>query len=307
MSSILKVRQIRAKLLEMFEDHLDLSDIGLSDSERDNKVLSRCLAAFAVYRETGCTLEEAGQSVWDGGGDNGLDAVYYDSSGTKVVMVQSKWINAGTGEPSAADLRTFAEGVRDLIEQDGSAFHARIQPKLNSIYSALETVGTTVRLVVVTTGKSALAEHGSRVIQKLTESLNGEDTEELASSLLLGLTEIYDGLAGNASFGKINIDATIYDWSFFQTPYAADFGVIDGLQLKTWWQSFGSRLVAKNIRHALGSTDVNNAISHTAKKEPDSFWYFNNGITLIADEAQRAPATVGARSAGVLHLLGPQL
>jgi hypothetical protein len=48
----------------MFEGHLDLSDIGNSDQERESKILSRCLAALAVYLQTGCTEKEAAGAVW---------------------------------------------------------------------------------------------------------------------------------------------------------------------------------------------------------------------------------------------------
>lgn len=47
--SSLKVNQIKTKLRGMFESHLDLSDIPAHDLERDNKILSRCLAALAIY------------------------------------------------------------------------------------------------------------------------------------------------------------------------------------------------------------------------------------------------------------------
>src|ERR1051326_6025104 len=85
--SSLKVNQIRAKLSSMFEADLDLSDIGAADSEREPKVLSRCLAALAVYLQTGCTEKEAATAVWDGGDDNGIDAAFFDTSESRVILV----------------------------------------------------------------------------------------------------------------------------------------------------------------------------------------------------------------------------
>jgi hypothetical protein len=62
-----------------------------------------------------------------------------------------------------------------------------------------------------------------------------------------------------------------------------------------------------NIRHALGATDVNTQIRQTAVTRPENFWYFNNGITLIADEALKAPATVASRSSGNFQLRGASI
>ena len=86
--SNLKVRQIQSKLRSMFESDLDLFGIGEADSERDVKILTRCLAAFGVYSATGCTASEAANSVWDGGDDNGIDAAYFDHVEKQVVIVQ---------------------------------------------------------------------------------------------------------------------------------------------------------------------------------------------------------------------------
>ncbi|HBY60782.1 MAG TPA: hypothetical protein DEH78_13245 [Solibacterales bacterium] len=91
------------------------------------------------------------------------------------------------------------------------------------------------------------------------------------------------------------------------TPYAAYFGLIDGLQLKNWWHAYGKRLVASNIRHSLGATDVNTQIRQTALDTPERFWYFNNGITMIAEQALKAPAGSASRSAGVFTFKGASI
>ena len=49
----------------------------------------------------------------------------------------------------------------------------------------------------------------------------------------------------------------------------------------------GNRLFAKNIRGYLASTEINDSISDTIKKEPSNFWYYNNGVTIVCDDARR--------------------
>ena len=56
--SQLKVSQIKSKLLAMFEPHLDLSDISASDKEREQKILTRCLAALAIYLQAAWALAQ---------------------------------------------------------------------------------------------------------------------------------------------------------------------------------------------------------------------------------------------------------
>lgn len=300
----LRVRQIKENLLDLFAKHLKEDDLPREGDARESALLSRCLAAFSVYQMSGCTPEEAASSVWDGADDNGIDAVFFDQSERQVFVIQSKWIHAGSGEPAAAEVGTFVNGVRDLVEDEREHFSKRLQERLANVAEALSQPGTSIHIVLITTGASELAVHGTRHLEKLVKEINGDDgiDESVASYEVLGLSEVYSALASDNNRGKISLDATLLEWSFVATPFPAYFGIIDGYQLKSWWSTHGKRLVAKNIRYALGKTDVNDQILETASNHPDYFWYFNNGITLIADRAARAPAAASSRASGVFNL-----
>ena len=305
--SQLKVKQIKSKLLAMFESHLDLTDLSATDKEREQKVLSRCLAALAIYLQAGCSEVDAAASVWDGSDDNGIDAAYFDQTESRVIFVQSKWINKGSGEPEATEIGAFVKGVKDAVEQDRTVFHTRLQSRLNDIFLRLGNPGTSVHMVVVTTGSSQLARHAMAHINGLLSELNGNDPEPIASADMMGLAEVYSGLVNDPLQGNLTLEATILDWSYIATPYAAYTGIIDGLQLKQWWKTHGKGLVTNNIRHSLGTTDVNNQIRHTAISFPENFWYFNNGITLVADKTDRAPAGAASRAAGSFSFKGASI
>lgn len=305
--SSLKVNQIKGKLSSMFKDHLDLSDTGKLDTERDQKILSRCLAALAIYLQTGCSEKDVANSVWDGADDNGIDAAFFDTSDSRVILVQSKWIEKGSGEPEAKEIGAFAKGVRDVIEQDQTAFHPRLHPRFADIALRLNTPGTSVHLVLISTGASSIAVHGTSVMNGLLKDLNGEDQEPIATSEIVGLAEVYSGLANDPFQSAVALDATILDWSFISSPYHAYVGLIDGLQLKGWWKNYGKRIVSRNIRHSLRVTDVNTEIKQTASSAPDKFWYFNNGITLVAEEALKAPAGAASHSAGNFSFRGASI
>jgi len=305
--SQLKVNQSKAKLLSMFEHHLDLSDVGANDKEREEKVLSRCLAALALHLETGCSEKDAAEAVWDGADDNGIDAAYYEPAESRVIFVQSKWIKKGSGEPDAKEVATFAKGVKDAVELDGTGFHKRLQVRLGDILLRLANPGTSVHMVLISTGSSQLAKHAESHISGLLTELNGNDPEPIASCKVMGLVEVYSGLAHDPLQGNLSLDATILEWSYVSAPYPAYFGLIDGLQLKQWWKLHGKGLLASNIRHSLGATDVNNQIRQTAASAPQSFWYFNNGITLVADQAVKAPSGAASRSAGVFLFRGASI
>ena len=155
------------------------------------------------------------------------------------------------GEPEAKDIGSFTKGVRDAIEQDDSGFHSRLQARFADISLRLNTPGVQVHLVVCTTGASKLATHGGNILQSFLDEVNGDDPQPIASAEVIGVAEVYDGLASDPSQSTVSLDATILEWSFVSSPYPAYFGVIDGLQLKGWWKTLGRRVLSANIRYAL--------------------------------------------------------
>ena len=65
----------------------------------------------------------------------------------------------------------------------------------------------------------------------------------------------------------------------------------------------GSRLFARNVRGFLGSTEVNKNMEATLDSQSQYFWYYNNGITMVCDQAEHA------RSNGrdILRVTNPQI
>src|SRR5262249_3477709 len=63
------------------------------------------------------------------------------------------------------------------------------------------------------------------------------------------------------------------------------------------------RIFARNVRGFLGNTDINKGMETTLEKEPEYFWYYNNGITIVCDHAE----AVKSRGRTVLRVTNPQI
>ena len=59
-----------------------------------------------------------------------------------------------------------------------------------------------------------------------------------------------------------------------------------GRDVGQMYNKIGKRLFARNIRGYLGDTDINNSMAETIKKEHNNFWYYNNGVTIVCDDAR---------------------
>lgn len=299
--SIIHVNQIANKILNLFEEKLDKSDINPLDQEYKTKILTRALAAYAVYSVGGSNEIEAANSVVDGGDDNGIDAIYYSPNLKRMTLVQSKWSKSGTGEPDSGDIRKFKDGVFDLFNLDFSRFNSKIKKIQPLIEMALTEFDTKFDIVLIHTGNKLLSTHGQRIMDDLVNELNdaGEGQDgELVTFHQLNQARIHGSIANGMDGDPIDVEIGLSQWGKLEEPYTAFFGMVSGGEIANWYQEKGKRLFSKNIRQMLGMTDVNDEIKMTIDTNPDRFWYFNNGITLIADTIKKSMVGGNSRDLG---------
>ena len=308
--SILHVTQISKKITELFESHLDLQDIGLNDNQRELKILTRCLAAYAVSFSTGCSDSDAARAVVDGGDDNGVDAIYYSPSLKQMTVVQSKWKQSGTGEPESSEIAKFCQGIKDLFNLNFDRFNSKVLAKQPQIEQALGEFDTRYELVLIDTGNQGLAIHSQRLIDDLLDEMNdaGENTQDqLVSFVRLNQSKIHSSLAASAGAAPIDLEVGLSQWGKATEPHIAYFGMISAEEIAAWWDAHGRKLFEKNIRQVLGVTEVNEEMKETLTNYPENFWYFNNGITIVCDRLEKSMVGGSSRDAGSFKLYGAQV
>ena len=308
--SILHVTQISKKITELFESHLDLTDIGENDVQRDVKVLTRCLAAYAISFSAGCSESEAALAVVDGGDDNGIDAIHYSPSLKQMTVVQSKWKQSGTGEPSSSEIGKYCQGIKDLFNLNFDRFNSKIKEKQLHIEQALGEFDTRYELVLIDTGNQGLGTHSQRLIDDLVAEMNdaGEDTQDqLVNFVRLNQSKIHSSLAASAGAAPINLEIGLSQWGRITEPHTAYFGMVSAEEICVWWETYGRKLFEKNIRQVLGATEVNEEMKETLTKHPENFWYFNNGITIVCDKVVKSMVGGSSRDSGSFKLHGAQV
>ena len=295
--SIIHVTQIASKISELFSDKIDTTDLNNRDQEFETKLLTRSLAAYAVFRLAGASEKEAGSSIVDGGNDNGIDAIYYSSTNKRMIIVQSKWIKKGTGEPESSEIRKFKDGIIDLFNLEFDRFNEKVRAKKTIIEKALTDFDTKFDAVLIHTGNQSLSVHSQRVIDDLLRELNytgDENNEDILSFHQLNQGSIHSSLASGIEGEPIDLEIGLSQWGKVDEPHSAYYGMVAGDEVAVWWKHYSKRLFANNIRQMLGTTEVNDEIKETIDLHPEKFWYFNNGITLVADSIKKS--AVGGKS-----------
>lgn len=298
--SIIHVNQIKTHVKRIFDSAIDLSDqLKAPPAQLENFFHTRALAAYAIHFLSGAPPAIAARAVTDGAGDNGIDAIYFDESNRRLYLVQSKWMKNGVGEPDNGEVKKFVGGIYDLFNLQFERFNAKVQAMETIIESALDDPNTRYEIVIAYTGASPLSEPSRRDLEDLKKEMN--DTSEVVFTTVLNQSALHGSLVSSASGEPINLQIGIKEWGHKTSPQEAYYGQISADQITDWWGKYRTRLFARNLRSMLGETDVNAEIRQTLEQRPGSFWYFNNGITIVCRRAQRAMSGGTGRDFATFH------
>ena len=307
MSQNLRVIRVQSKLDEMFHNMIDLTD-ATNENDCNNKYYSRSIAALAVTAECGIENDLAAQSITDGYHDMGIDAVYNDTTQKKLILIQSKWRKDGNGGITQDEANAFVSGVKRIINLDLDGCNDKLSSKQSEITAAIRDMDYQIYMVFCHTGSQSIDTYAYRPIQELLSQVNEDDSTELLVFAEYKLQNIYEYLANGQNSDHITLDDVIlHNWGFVETPYKAYYGTIPVAAIGEWYNQYGNRFFAKNIRYYKGSTDVNKGIREVLKNEPEKFFYYNNGIKLLCKKITKKAAYSTDRNNGLFTLEGVSL
>lgn len=299
--SLFHVGIIKNHLNTTFSESIDLTDYeGKSALEKESAFLTRSLAALSVMSLGSASVEEAANSVTDGYGDNGIDAIYYHKTDKILYLVQTKWRHDGTGSVDRGEFQKFLQGVRYLTVPRFDKFNKKIKDKKSIIESALNDADTRFMLVLAYTGQASISEEIKDDLSLFIEELN--DTSDFVSFKALKQKNIYNIIAKGAQGDPINLDVVLSNWGTVDYPHKAFYGQVAASDVASWWNEYYPTIFSPNIRLFLGDTDVNKGIVETLKNDPESFWYFNNGITALCSTIKKKPIGGNSRDSGIFEI-----
>ena len=297
--SVIHVNQIRAHITNLFQGKIDMADIKCEGQNYDNFFLSRALAAYAIYYLAQSPEKTAAVAVTDGSDDNGIDGLFYDDHEKRLYIVQSKWIHSGKSEPGRGEVDKFIVGITDLFNLRFDRFNAKVNDKKDQLIAALNDPHARYSIVVVHTGVNRLAKPAMNDLRSFQKELN--DASEVVDVNVLCQSDLHTSLTIGLAGEPIAIDVTLSSWGRVQEPYPAYYGQINATQIADWWTKYHSRLLSKNLRSVLGDTEVNVEMRETLKVQAPHFWYFNNGITIVASRIRKTMVHGRGTEVGTFH------
>ena len=248
------------------------------------------LRAFIVDDES-----TARSAIVGGARDKGVDALHIDHDNQLVSVVQGKYRQrANAGPENRSDVLALANLGRVLAKKEKQEFKAllgnadaAVEGQLEKAREAIQKRGYRLVLNFVTTGKVS-STHREEAVQALDDWDFVSFEVYARNDLVRRMQDYIEGAAppvptvslpihGEQSFNRFDQDTRISSWVFTML----------GSDLAKLFKENGIRLFQRNIRGYLGKNDINRGIERTILKEPGYFWYFNNGVTIVCDEARQ--------------------
>lgn len=273
----LQERQVRKRLKEDFEPHIDLSDYQHhGENEQAKARTTRALAALTVAAHATVSVEEACASVVDESNDQGIDAIGVSAARREVYVVQTK---TSSGGPSPTDVMKFIQGIRYLLDWNWDA----LGPKARRLRGELEEVMTDARVIAIFSylGSEGPNENASRLSTQLVEDVNASG--DILEFRYEGLRENFERRNTASGLSSPDSELTFDRWITMSDYRSEIMGIVPGEQLATLTNQFSERLFDKNIRAILRSTETNQVLDDTLRNSPSDFWYYNNGITIVVN------------------------
>lgn len=305
--SQLHVRQIQNHLKNLYGTCLDTTDLPLtaSDADRSRQFSSRALAAYALQMlSSGLDATEAASQVTDGGQDQGIDALHFDSATQTLFIVQSKWHDDGRGSIQVGDTHKVIAGVKKLLEDESATFNEKLLRAWEAIREEfLESTSAKVVLCFVHTGATKLSDDVLQPVNDYFEQVN--DVSPIISLRSFAQKDIHDSIASGAEGKPIDLEILLQDWGRVSQPFDAVYGRVAATDVATWIASNSpDRLLSQNIRKILPDSAINDSIAETLQQTPGIFWYYNNGITVLCQSITQKAGGAGSRDSGVFVASG---
>jgi len=290
-----------------------------NETEKLTSALSRAFIHLYLKVKFGLLDFQARESlITDGTDDGGLDAYFIDKANKTVHVIQSKF------RETAANFEGKEIGLDDLskmevdeivkgadLGKNGRSYNGKIK-QFQNILGQTEYLGQYKwKLVFLANFK-----HGD-VLQKLYKDYTVEVFDysraytELVFPVISGTYFKAENLhivvsLDNVSGGNSRVSYSV-DTSLGEAEVTLIFAPIK--EIGAMMSKYRNSILAFNPRSYLGlaTNEVNSKIADTIKSsKTNEFALFNNGITIVADEAGYSDKT-GKKSVAHLELLNPQI
>lgn len=243
-----------------------------------------CIKYF-FFSESGVPFDQdiVEEYLTDGPNDGGIDAIFNDptSENNDVIIVQSKFYEStelGT-DNVAGELYKINESLKKLQSNKVSEFNEKVVSAYRNATSQMEDNGN-IRIVFFTSYQPKNKRERNKLDKSMRDYFGKYDLEMNFRSDIEAQIELCDNGKICVDYDKIMIDSK----DNYLTYKDSIIVNISALSLQDLQNRRRNGLLGMNLRYYVRQKAVDTGIEKTIAKEPENFWYKNNGIVIICDD-----------------------
>jgi len=255
-------------------------------SKSDAYAFSALCAKAHFYKNPALVLTESDliDIVVDGQYDGGVDVLLSDpnSEESDLVIGQSKFSSNNISSDDVMDaVMKMCLFYKDMVSGHYEQVNETVQRRFISLYSEASDEAK-IHFVLYTSAPQARIRR-DRIERKFREQF--PDDSRYILTVLFG-ADIEEEIKESESrrptveTGKIKIDDA------GNCLWYGDNAVIvnvSAFSIKFLYAQHSTNLLSRNLRYHIKGRDIDQGIANTIKESPESFWFKNNGITIICD------------------------
>ena len=244
--------------LEGFSENITESIREYTESAKNDVEKGNNFLQWVLTRVYEATEDDAADAIVDGANDLGIDAYLpVDFSDDKIRLFQSKY---GTSHSTDAIVK-FKEDVKRLLERDVT----KMRPELAHLVTNIREKNLKIKCCYVTDQKVDYEDDDveivdiNEIIQKLWDRIKKPAAGKKSSLKLEKMLRYENTILGILKLRELT------DFVIKNRDYVFESNIRQWMQFKT---------------------SVNKGLRDTLQNNPDKFFYYNNGITIVVSDIE---------------------
>ena len=230
------------------------------------------------------TENEISDFLVDSVKDGGVDALFSDpnSETNNMIICQSKFYETITFDAVRDAVSKMILFYKSMDRGEYETVNQVVQRRFLSLNAEIGEESKVCFVLYTSAPKNGIRE--DRVSKLLDEyglnSLNFEIQLYFGDDVLDEIKES-ESRRPSVESGKIEIDkannALLYENEAIIVNASA-------FSIKELYATHSTNLLSRNLRYFIKKRDIDSSINETINKDPNSFWFKNNGITIVCDD-----------------------
>ncbi len=220
--------------------------------------------------------------IVDKSGDLGIDFIHIDPDTETVYVVQAKYNTSAAGKEHLTHIAHLPRIILEKKDYVRKSANADLQAIIEDVWRLQDP---TFKLIFVTDQKipQNQAEHA------IDEAKQYRDSEYRILDFD-GLKDEYEDRTTSSRHHDIEFDVkdeNVFTLDAIGDDYPTILLTQTAAKMRSVYATGKDALFARNIRYWLGKNTVNDSMQDTISKEPNRFFYYNNGITAVCDHFEK--------------------